>query len=178
MDPELKDEFRLDVFLTKKHGIHSRSGWQKRITRGDVLVNNELCLKPNTKISESDTVTVAELVKQASQYSPVVLYEDENVLVVNKPSGILVHATTNVAREQTLVDIFADKLSFEQSNRPGVVHRLDRDTSGVIIFAKNEATKLYIQKQFANRSVKKTYRAVLSGQLATKKRRHIQATQT
>ena len=91
-----------------------------------------------------------------------ILYEDDDVLVVNKPAGIAVHGGPNVSG-QTVADYFKDKITDSDKERSGIVHRLDKDTSGVIIMAKNPQAKKFLQKQFKDRTVQKTYIALVRG---------------
>ena len=86
--------------------------------------------------------------------------------MVNKPASLLTHTKGGVANEATLADILRKKTNFPSNdNRPGIVHRLDRDTSGVILVAKNPSALAHFQRQFASRRVQKTYIAVTTGQL-------------
>ncbi|KKS43884.1 hypothetical protein A3B93_02170 [Candidatus Nomurabacteria bacterium RIFCSPHIGHO2_02_FULL_42_24] len=98
-----------------------------------------------------------------------ILYEDEEVLVVNKPAGLLVHSTEK-SKEKTLVDFLLKKYPEikkvgEDSSRPGIVHRLDKDTSGVLVVAKNQRAFDFLKKQFQDHSVKKKYLALVWGEL-------------
>lgn len=108
---------------------------------------------------------------------PTILYEDENVLVVNKPAGLVVHGDGRT-KEATLADWVLEKYPemkeigepFKKSDgviipRPGIVHRLDRDTSGVLILAKNQDTFLFLKTQFQNREVQKEYEAIVYGRV-------------
>lgn len=93
-----------------------------------------------------------------------IIYIDDNVIVVNKPAGVLTHAKGVLNDEFTVADFFKRYTDFGlDTNRPGIVHRLDRDTSGVIIGARNTETAKLLQKQFADRKTKKTYFAILAG---------------
>jgi 23S rRNA pseudouridine1911/1915/1917 synthase len=94
-----------------------------------------------------------------------ILYEDTNVLVVNKPSGIISHARGKFWQEASVASFIRDKLKDIEGDRGGIVHRLDRATSGVMICAKNEATLSFLQTQFSKREVEKTYIALIKGVL-------------
>ncbi len=110
---------------------------------------------------------------------PVVIYEDEDVLVVNKPAGLLVHATAH-STDTTLVDwllgAYPELIGVGEPQiiggrellRPGIVHRLDRETSGLIVIAKNQNSYRYLKEQFKNHQIKKTYRLIVVGQLPAK----------
>ena len=93
-----------------------------------------------------------------------ILFLDDNVIVVNKPAGVLTHSKGALNDEFTLADFFRRYTSHAlDTNRPGIVHRLDRDTSGVIIGARNDETATLLKKQFADRTTKKYYSAVVDG---------------
>jgi 23S rRNA pseudouridine1911/1915/1917 synthase len=131
---------------------YNRSTLQKFIEAGYMKVDGEVCLKPNTRLLPGVKLelVVPEELKNAD-VKPKVLYEDENVLVVDKPSGLLSEAKGEYCPERTLGDFGY------------VVHRLDRDTSGVMILAKSEEVQKFLKKQFQNRTVHKTYVAVVEG---------------
>src|SRR5690606_37322332 len=99
-----------------------------------------------------------------SETTKPVIYEDESVIVFDKPCGVLTHSKGSFLEEYTVADAVLPKMTTpESSNRPGIVHRLDRDTSGVLIAAKDTVTKRHLQKQFQDRKAKKTYLAVVEG---------------
>ncbi len=100
-----------------------------------------------------------------------ILFEDNDVLVLNKPAGLLVHPTEHDPKANSLTQIFASKLVQSDSLRPGVVHRLDRDTSGVVIMAKTEQALNSLQAQFKARSVEKIYEALIWGHMQEPKAR-------
>lgn len=156
---------RLDQELVKRYPDTSRSVWQKYIKSGYVRVNGNLNESPKYEVSPSDDIAVS--IPQATDYSeqelPVV-YIDDNVIVINKPIGVLSHSKGALNDEFTVADFFARYTSYNtDSNRPGIVHRLDRDTSGIMIGARNEETAKLLQKQFADRKTKKTYIAIVDG---------------
>ena len=101
--------------------------------------------------------------------NPSIIYEDENVLVINKPAGLSVHHDDRGEPKETLVEWLVENYpeikNVGEELRPGLVHRLDKDTSGVMITAKNQATFEFLKQQFKNRETKKVYRAILSGQV-------------
>ncbi len=92
-----------------------------------------------------------------------IIYQDKLVIVIDKPAGISVHVGQGRAGEQTIVDLIRDKVKDSDPERPGIVHRLDRDTSGVLIIAKDVKTKVFLQQQFKGRQVKKVYLALVRG---------------
>ena len=164
---------RLDVHLSTDFDPSiSRSLWQKYIKAGYVSINQRVVTTPKFEVDETDEIAVKLPEQgQASAELPV-LYEDDDVIVVNKPSGLLTHAKGGLSTEPTVAEIIRPKTSFaSDTDRPGIVHRLDRNTSGVLIIAKTADTAAHLQRQFAQRTTKKTYLAVTDGvpKLATAK---------
>jgi len=155
---------RLDSVLAQTLPDKTRSQWQKLIEAQQVLVNDKPATKDQT-LKQGDPITVlpSKITKTAVKLP--VIYEDDDVIVIDKPAGLLVHSKGKADQDFTVVDALKDKINIEDSNRPGIVHRLDRDTSGVMIVAKTEATKEYLQRQFSNRQVNKTYLALVDGSL-------------
>lgn len=156
---------RLDQYLATYWPENSRATWQKLCKAGMVLVNGEPEFSPKTMIGEDDEVKIVETPKQdfSDQTLPV-LYEDDDVIVINKPASVLTHAKGEINDEFTVGEFMKSRTSDGvDTNRPGIVHRLDRDTSGVMIAAKNNEAKRWLQKQFATRKVKKTYMALVEG---------------
>lgn len=156
---------RLDAYLAKYWPEYSRSQWQKYIQLGYVKVNGQTQTINKIVLGEDDEVTFDLPDKPSfSQDSLPIIYQDENVIVVDKPAGVLTHAKGELSHEFTVADFFSRFGSYSaDSNRPGVVHRLDRDTSGVIIGALNDVTAKMLQQQFSKRQVRKEYIAVLDG---------------
>ena len=156
---------RLDVWLAERNTDFSRSTWQKHIKAGHISVNGEVQTSTKYDVGEDDSVEIN--VPDATDFSQStlpILYEDDNVVVINKPVGVLTHSKGALNDEFTVADFFRRRTSYQiDGNRPGIVHRLDRDTSGVMIGAKNEATAKMLQRQFADRKTKKTYVAVVDG---------------
>ena len=142
--------YRLDIKTLEQYPRYSRATIQKFIKDGRVKVNGEVAKKPNTLI-EDDAEIELELPKETNVEKPPVIYEDDNVIVFNKPAGLLSIKKGDYSPEPAIEDWGE------------IVHRLDRDTSGVIIVAKNFATKGALQKQFQQRKTHKTYYAVVEG---------------
>ena len=145
-------KIRLDHMMVKIYKSYNRSTLQKFIEGGFVTVDGELVTKPNAKFEDGVKIelNVPEDLKNAD-VKPEVIYEDENVIVVNKPEGLLSEAKGEYCPEKTLADF-----GF-------VAHRLDRDTSGVMILAKSEEVQKFLKKQFQDRKVHKTYYAIVQG---------------
>lgn len=155
---------RLDQYLAEYYPEKSRSEWQKYIKMGLVLINGVVETKVKKMLGEDDQVTFSEVAKSIKTFEVPVIYDDENVRVFNKPVGMLTHAKGGILNEQTIADLIKNDTTYaHDTNRPGIVHRLDRDTSGVIITVKNPETATLLQKQFTNRSIKKTYYAITNG---------------
>lgn len=164
------DKRRLDTALVKLHPSISRSTLQKYIKQGLVRVNDTVVTVPKYEVSANDTVAIdlPEKPDYSNEEFPV-LYKDENVIVLDKPAGILSHAKGAESDEFTIADFFRRYTTVGlDTNRPGIVHRLDRDTSGVMIGALNDKAVKLLSRQFADRKTKKTYIAVLSGHLKQK----------
>ena len=147
---EETDLSRLDVEVLNQNPRYSRATIQKFIKAGYVTVNGEVITKPNFLI-EPDTELILTVPAAEQAEKPPVIYEDENVIVFNKPAGMLSIKKGDFSTEPAIEDF------------GHIVHRLDRDTSGVIIVAKNLETKGFLQKQFQERKSHKTYYAVVCG---------------
>lgn len=156
---------RLDQYVAEYWPEYSRSQWQKYITAGYVMVNGEVVTSAKYQLGEDDEVKVnLPSAPDFSKDTLPVVYEDENVCVINKPAGVLTHSKGAVNDEFTVAEFIRPHTTDNaESNRPGIVHRLDRDTSGIIIVAKNSESKGMLQKQFQDRRAKKTYIAVVDG---------------
>lgn len=152
--PKQEDKVRLDILMKEIYKSYNRSTLQKFIENGFVTVDGQLVTRPNTKVIRGVhlELNVPDQLKNAD-ITPEIIYEDDHVLVVNKPSGLLSEAKGEYCPERTLADFGL------------VAHRLDRDTSGVIILAKDEKTLGFLKKQFQHRTVHKTYYAVVPGEL-------------
>ena len=156
---------RLDIYLSTKFDTTiSRSLWQKYIKAGYVSVNNKVATTPKFEVDETDEIALNLPEKEQADVDLPILYEDDDVIVVNKPSGLLTHAKGGLSDEPTVAEIIRPKTSFAtDTDRPGIVHRLDRDTSGLLIIAKNPESAAHLQRQFAGRTAKKTYIAITDG---------------
>lgn len=161
---EASSKERLDTYLASERPEHSRSTWQKYIKNGDVQVNGTVVTKPRTEIEPHDTVTVHTAPVKLSQTVELpIIFENAHVIAIDKPVGVLTHAKGAIAEEFTVADFFRQHTTVGlATNRPGVVHRLDRDTSGVLLGARTDEATQLLKKQFADRTVRKTYYAVLA----------------
>ncbi len=147
-----EEKVRLDILMKEIYKSYNRSTLQKFIESGFVTVDGKMVKKSNVKFPRGVKLDlkVPEVMKNAD-VKPEIIYEDDRVLVVNKPAGLLSEAKGEYCPEKTLADFGY------------VAHRLDRDTSGVMILAKDEETQKFLKKQFQARTVHKTYYAVISG---------------
>lgn len=142
----------------------SRSLWQKYIKAGYISVNQRVVTTPKFEVDETDEIAVKLPEQEQASAELPILYEDDDVIVVNKPSGLLTHAKGGLSTEPTVAEIIRPQTLFaSDTDRPGIVHRLDRDTSGVLIIAKTAEAAAHLQQQFAQRTTKKTYLAVTDG---------------
>ncbi len=166
------EEGRLDNYLSDMFENISRSHFQKLIKSGKVLVNGKE-QKPSYTVQIKDKIEFEDIEETEilPQNIPLdVIYEDENMLVVNKPSNMLTHLTAN-EKENTLVNALLyycgeNNLSNINGNyRRGIVHRLDRNTSGLLMVAKNNKTHEYLANLIRNRLVTKKYLAIVKGVL-------------
>ncbi|HSX28731.1 MAG TPA: RluA family pseudouridine synthase [Candidatus Saccharimonadales bacterium] len=159
--PEAVGE-RADKFVAEALPAYSRSFWQKQFALGRITVaGSPLKASAALDIGELD-IELPEVV--AMTIDLPILYEDDEVVVINKPTGILTHAKGAIVEEATVADFMRPRTTDDPtSNRAGIVHRLDRDTSGVLIAAKTPEAKRWLQKQFAERKVKKSYIALVEG---------------
>lgn len=156
---------RLDVYLAQEYPDLSRSSWQKHIKAGRVCVNSSPETSPKALVDHGDTIQVKlpDDPDHSSRQLDIV-YIDDDVIVIDKPVGVLTHPKSEVDTEFTVADFF-DRYMTKPTNglRPGVVHRLDRDTSGLMIGARNEAAFDHLKDQFTSRQVSKTYVAITDG---------------
>lgn len=170
------DISRLDVFLVTQTG-RSRMFLKEQIEAGNVTINGTPCLKTSSKVRPGDRVSFRFKEAAPADLEPVdgslaILFEDESLLVINKRQGDVVHPGAG-HRGHTLVNYllhhlrdvstFAEQGTGENAERPGIVHRLDRGTSGVMIVAKSRQVQETLSRQFKDRLVKKEYEAVVWG---------------
>lgn len=161
-------KIRCDVFLSEKISNLSRTSIQKLIKEKLVFVNGKN-IKPNVILEIGDEITVSipdkkEITLVAEDIALDIVYEDDYIIIINKPRNMVVHpAAGNEAH--TLVNALLNhcKLSMVNSERPGIVHRLDKDTTGLIVCAKDDETHLKLVEMFSNREINKKYLAICNG---------------
>jgi 23S rRNA pseudouridine1911/1915/1917 synthase len=164
---------RLDAFLASQIENWSRARLQRLIENEDVLVNGKVA-KPSYKLREADEIEVELVAPPTDVFTPEnipldIVYEDDTVVVVNKQPGLVVHPAPGTP-SGTLANALAfhfQKLPDVTGVRPGIVHRLDRDTSGLLVVAKTEAALENLSDQFRDRSVYKSYVALVHGRVVS-----------
>lgn len=179
---------RIDKFLAKEFFSYTRGEIIRNIRIGNILVNNKK-VKPSYILKETDVISSQSAVHSLrlipnSNLKIKIIYQDKNIIVVNKPAGISVHPSTSsgqVPEKNTLVNFLVYRFpeiknvgdpstgSGQVNLRPGIIHRLDKDTSGVIVVARNQKTFDELKKLFQDRRIKKEYLAIVFGKLKNKK---------
>lgn len=167
---------RLDKFLSIFDAQKSRSAWQKKIQNGEILVNEKKA-KADYNLKERDEIAILpDGEKEEKKKTPIpdikIIYEDQNIIVIDKPIGVLSQSTTSSsspAISDFLIKHFPKiKEVGEDEQRFGIVHRLDKDTSGVMVIAKNNRSFLFLKEQFKNHQTKKIYTALVHGNIEPK----------
>lgn len=164
------ENLRLDKALTLLLEDVSRSKIQSHLENGHILVNGKV-EKPSYKLSEGDEITVEDFPSEVSDLNPEdipldIVYEDDELIVVNKPKGLVVHPGAG-NEEHTL----ANALKFHSDNlstlngefRPGIVHRIDKDTAGLLIVAKNDTAHAFLSNQLVDHTLGRKYYALVLG---------------
>ena len=165
---------RVDVFITRNEKEISRSRIKNLILGGKLKLNNKILKDPSKKIFFNDKVdlTIPEPKKSSLKpykYKLDIVYEDEDLIVINKPAGIVIHPGAGNF-DNTIVNALVnyDKKSLSNIGdelRPGIVHRIDKNTSGLIVVAKNNYTHENLSFQFSNHSIKRIYQLLIWGKL-------------
>lgn len=165
---------RLDAYLTSVLESVSRSSIQKLIKSGDILLNGSAA-KPHTELRNGDVVCVSETpggekdgpLVPRDDIAPDIVHQDESIIVVNKPSGLLTHPDVPGESEtlaNALIARFPEIAEVGESpDRPGIVHRLDREASGLLVMAKTQDAYGSLKSQFKNHEVEKEYLVLVSG---------------
>jgi len=170
--PKEQSKLRLDQFLAKQLPEYSRSRLQQLILGGFVQLNN-VTARPRQIVRSGDKIELIEppLEKIETRPEPIpleILFEDDDLIVINKAAGLTVHPGAG-HREHTLVNALlshcATLSGIGGKERPGIVHRLDKETSGCLVAAKNDVAHRELSKQFAARTVEKIYLALVAGKL-------------
>ena len=167
-----EDGERLDIFLSNKVNHLTRTNIKKIIQSSNVKVNNKVIISSSKKVKISDSIEIKFLIKNSEKLLPNkiklnIIYEDKDILIVNKPKGMVVHPGAG-NYENTLANALAYKYKNKLSNisgelRPGIVHRIDKDTSGLLVVAKNNLSHSKLGKQFSNHSIRRKYLCLVWG---------------
>ncbi len=165
------DRMRLDVVLQNATG-YSRAAIKKAIKEGCILIDGVAATKAGFMVEASSHHMIQWVEKESTCLSPLeipidIVFEDEYLLVVNKPAGLLVHPTS-AERCVTLVNMLIDRYSLSRiagPERPGIVHRIDKDTSGLLVIAKNDDVHELLAEDFKNHTITRRYLAIASGLL-------------
>lgn len=168
---------RLDKFLQSQMNELSRTRIQSLIYDGCVLINDKATYHASKKIKNNDKIEVnfppnKETVIKPNKIPLNILYEDEDIIIINKSPGVVIHPGAG-NYEKTIVNGLLFKYQNNLSSiggrlRPGIVHRIDKDTSGIIVVAKNDYAHINLSKQFSNHSIKRTYETLIWGSLKPK----------
>lgn len=155
---------RADVMLASYYPQYSRAALAKLFDM-NLIQKNSTPIKPGEKIQPNINISAdISPIKQVADIIDIpIIYEDQDILVVNKPAGMISHARGRYWDEASVASFIRDQVTDMQGERAGIVHRLDKATSGVMVCAKNTATLAFLQKQFAKRAVNKTYIAIIQG---------------
>ncbi len=164
------DGMRLDAFIASQNEKYSRTLAQKLIENSKVSVNDNIILKSSYKVQEGQVISINYEEEKNTEIKGEdialdIIYEDDDILVVNKPKNMVVHPAIG-NRSGTLVNAVIGKHELSDVNgeiRPGIVHRLDKDTTGVLVIAKNNLAHQKIAKQIEKRETKKEYIALVRG---------------
>ena len=164
---------RLDVFLLSKFPEYSRSHIKNMIEKGKVSVDGKLIQKAGTCLKEGEKIDVEEIEiekisTEAEDIEFEIVYQDKDLAVINKPQGLVVHPCSST-KSGTLVNgllyRIKDLSGINGSFRPGIVHRLDKDTSGLLVVAKNDFAHINLAEQIKNKICHRNYLALLEGNL-------------
>jgi len=169
---EKDDSKRIDVFLSEKIDHLTRSNIKKIIESNNVKINKKIADSPSKKVKINDEVIIELLIKSSDKLLPNkikldIRFEDKDILIINKPKGMVVHPGAG-NYENTLANAlvykYKDKLSdISGELRPGIVHRIDKETSGLLVIAKNNLSHSKLGKQFSDHSIKRKYLCLIWG---------------
>ena len=166
------DSKRLDIFLSEKIKHLTRSNIKKIIESKNVKINNKITDSPSKKIKIDNEVVIKLLIKKSDKLLPNkikldIRFEDKDILIINKPKGMVVHPGAG-NYENTLANALVHKYKNKLSDingelRPGIVHRIDKETSGLLVIAKNNLSHSKLGKQFSDHSIKRKYLCLIWG---------------
>ena len=169
---EKDDCKRLDIFLSEKIDDLTRSNIKKIIKSSNVKINKKTAISSSKKVKTKDIISIKLFIKKLDKLSPSkikldVHYEDKDILILNKPKGMVVHPGAG-NQENTLANALFYKYKNKLSDingelRPGIVHRIDKDTSGLLVVAKNNSSHSKLGKQFSEHSISRKYLCLVWG---------------
>ena len=175
---DIDKNVRVDVFINKKQSDISRSRIKKLILNKQLKLNNKIITDPSKKINTGDVIDlIVPEPKKASikpyKYKLDIIYEDEDLIIINKPAGIVMHPGAGNF-DKTIVNALIDYDKNGLSNigdelRPGIVHRIDKNTSGLILIAKNNHAHEHLSKQFSKHSIIRVYQLLVWGRVRPSK---------
>jgi len=160
---------RIDYVLTQLWPTYSRAMWAQALLDNQVKIDDKIAKKSdkitaNCRIIAIEPTIEHQYVLFAPKTLPEVLFEDKDVIVIIKPAGLITHPTPQNS-SPSVAGAFASRINDPDPQRPGIVHRLDKDTSGVMILARNQKSKKFLQQQFKDREVHKVYTSLVSGHI-------------
>lgn len=172
---EARQTVRLDKFLANqlKQSLISREKIKKAILQGKVKVNEKIVNSPNFSLNQNSEICFSEATKNEIKINPAdielnIIFEDNDIIIINKQAGLTVHPGAG-NQNNTLVNALIARNSnlstISGAERPGIVHRLDKNTSGLMIIAKNDQAHLHLTKQLQDRSLSRKYYALIWGML-------------
>jgi len=171
---ENENNLRVDVLINKREELISRTRIKNLILKEKLILNNEIIKSPSKKVSTGDKLTLNIPEPEKASLKPYdfkleIIYEDDDLLVINKPAGIIMHPGAG-NYDKTIVNALMhyDKNSLSTIGdelRPGIVHRIDKNTSGLIVIAKNNETHESLSKQFADHTITRVYQLLIWGKL-------------
>ena len=163
---------RADIFLSKKINDLTRSFLKKLIKKDLLKINNKIISSPSIKLKTNDYLEIKLIYDQEKKLIPKkieldIIYEDKDILIVNKQKGLVVHPGAGNSKN-TLANALAYKYKNNLSNingklRPGIIHRIDKDTSGLLVIAKNNISHSNLSKQFSEHTIKRKYKCLVWG---------------
>ncbi len=169
---------RLDTFISSKITDISRTRIKNLILEGFVTINNKINHEPSKKINSKESLLVVIPQPKKTNITPYnynldIAFEDKDIIIINKPAGLVVHPGAGNT-ENTLVNALVNYCEGNLSSiggelRPGIVHRLDKDTSGLLVVAKNDIAHINLSKQFNDHTIKRKYEALVWGTLKPQK---------
>ena len=169
-----KNTQRVDVFINNKEKSLSRTRIKNLILKRKLKLNNQILISPSKKVSTGDQLSLEIPEPKLASLKPYklkldIIYEDKNILIINKPAGIVIHPGAG-NYDNTIVNALMNHCGESLSNigdelRPGIVHRIDKDTSGLIVIAKNNFSHENLSIQFNKHSIKRVYKLLIWGKL-------------